>query len=207
MKIRDLQKVDNSFIPVLVKSKNEDGGCGVVYFNPKTIKVVQLLSGDFARQFSGLTSEFLIGFTTGAIVGNARESTPEDQWNSGTIERSPWDKNSLYQGIIRIVEEEGIPVFLPDTRSIGNRSPVFAYLSHGNPIKIDLALEKYNTVQKHIISRILEGKPSPQPAEQPVVSPAAPQNQLIASKCGDGFKSANRLRSIGAKLDALTLSS
>jgi hypothetical protein len=141
-----------------------------------------------------LVSNFHAGFTTGAIVGLARERIPSDAWrHSDTIERSLEDKNSIHQGILRIInEEDGIPVFMNSTQVIGNIAPALAYLHRGTPLEIQQALDRCNFIQKSIVAKILEGKPRP------------PQDVLVnASLVGDGLKSDNRAQSLLRALNAL----
>lgn len=196
IKIRDIVKVDNSFITLLARFKSDLNQYGIVYKHPGDKKPIRLFSPEFAWLYKTLVSDFHVGFTTGAIVGLARERTPADVWRSDTIERNLGDKNSLYRGILRIInEEDGLPVFINSTRTIGNIAPALAYLHRGNPLEIQQALDRYNFIQKSIVAKIQEGKP--QPAD----------NRLItADLIGDGLKSANRANSISRALDALTLS-
>jgi hypothetical protein len=135
--------------------------------------------------------------TTGAIVGLARERTPADFWHSDTLERNLTDKNSLHQGIRRIIEQEdGIPVFINSINIIGNISPALAYCLKGNPTEIQRILNKYHRIQKQIINEITKGRPMP--SERPVVS---------VYSTGEGYKTENRLHALRTRLDSLTTSS
>jgi len=197
IKIADILKIENSFITLLARFKHDLNRYGIVYMHPGDKKPIQLFSPEFALRYKTLVSDFRVGFTTGAIVGLARERTPADIWRSDTIERNLEDKNSLYRGILRIIDEEdGIPVFMNSTRAIGNIAPALAYMHRGNPLEIQRALDRYNFIQKSIVSKIQEGKP-----------PQANDMLITADLVGDGLKSANRANSISRALDALTLSS
>lgn len=194
MKISDIVNIENSFITLLARYKGRADAHLIVYKDPVKNMPIQLFSDEFAYMFKMLVSDFRIGFATGAIVGLARERTPADIWRSDTIERSMQDKNSMYQGILRIVtEEDGIPVFVQATSTVGNIAPALGYLHRGNPLAIHKALERYNLIQKSIVARILEGKPE-----------YVHQDTLIAApSVGDGFKAENRLNSIRKKMDSL----
>jgi len=192
--ISDIQNVGNSYISILARYKKEKSKNLIVYNDPVENKIIQLYDIDFANLYKQLVFNFNIGFTIGAIVGIVRERTPADEWHSDTIERSMYDKNSMHQGILRIInKEDGIPVFIASTQTIGNIAPALAYLQKGNPVEIRKALNKYNLVQKNIMAKILEGKPS--------------QNleKLVATySAGEGFKSESRLSSISRALEKLT---
>lgn len=197
IKIADILKIENSFITLLARFKSDLNKLGIVYLHPGDKKPMQLFSPEFAALYTTLVSDFHVGFTTGAIVGLARESTPADAWKSDTIERNFQDKNSLHQGILRIInEEDGIPVFMHRTCAIGNIAPALGYLFRGNHQEVQKALDRYNCIQKSIVAKILEGKPS------------QPSDLLInASMVGDGLKSDRRASAISKALDSLTLSS
>jgi hypothetical protein len=196
LKIADILKVENSFITLLARHKSDVNKYGIVYRYPGEEKSVQLFSPEFAFLYKRLVSDFQVGFTTGAIVGLARERTPADVWRSDTIERSIKDKNSIYRGILRIIDEEdGIPVFMHSTCTIGNIAPALAYFQRGNPLEIQRALDRYNVIQKSIVAKILAGKPR------------KPKEVLVAADLvGDGLKSDSRARAISRALDALNFS-
>ena len=195
--IADILRIDNSFITLLARFKNDLNKYGIIYMHPGGKKPIQLFNPEFAFLYKNLVSDFQVGFTTGAIVGLARERTPADVWRSDTIERSLQDKNSIYRGILRIIDEEdGIPVFMQSTRAIGNIAPALAYFHRGNPLEIQKVLDQYNVIQKSIVAKIQEGKPR------------QPKDVVIAADLvGDCLKSDNRANSIRRALDALTLSS
>jgi len=199
IKIADILKIDNSFVTLLARFKNEfnNNKYGIVYMHPGDKKPIQLFTPEFAYMYKTLVSNFHVGFTTGAIVGLARERTPADAWRSDTLVRSLRDKNSIYQGILRIInEEDGIPVFMRSTSVVGNIAPALGYLHRGNPLEIQKALDRYNFIQKSIVDKIEEGKPR-----------QTKKDILIgADLVGDGLKSDNRARSISRALDSLTLS-
>lgn len=196
LKISDINKIENSYIAILAKFKNEISKYGIIYNDPVEKKVIQLFNNRFAELYRQLILDFNFGFTIGAIVGLARERTPADKWHSDTLERSIQDKNSLHQGILRIInKEDGIPVFITSIQSVGNIAPALGYLHRGNPVEIRKALNKYNLVQANIIAKILEGKPSND------------SDSLVTSySAGEGYKSANRQNSINRVLENLTLS-
>lgn len=198
IKIPDIIRIENSFTTLLVQAKADPSKYGIVYMYPGGHKFVQLFNSEFAFGYKKLISDFRIGFTTGAIVGLARARTPADAWQSDTIERSLKDKNSIHQGILRIIkEEDGIPVFIKSTSIIGNIAPALGYLNGGNPLEIKQALERYNYIQKSIVSKIEEGKPRQH------------KNVLITAHnaAGDGFKSDSRADAISRALDSMTISS
>ena len=163
----------------------------------QTNKIIKIFNSAFASLYKDITSNFKLGFSIGAIVGLLRERTPEDKWRSDTIERSSYDKNSIYEGILRIInKEDGIPVFINSSQTIGNVAPALAYLhSSRNSVQIHKTLNVYNFVQKNIIEKILKGKPQQD------------DDNIIGSYCaGDGFKSENRKRSISGAMDKINLS-
>nr|WP_321468433.1 hypothetical protein [uncultured Desulfobulbus sp.] len=196
VKINDIVNIYNSYITLLAQLKRDTGNFGIVFHDPQEKRIVQLFDSSFAQVFREIVTDFNVGMTTGSIVGLARERTPADIWFSDTIERTFNDKNSLHQGIRRIVEQEdGIPVFVNSVKVIGNISPALAYALKGNPIEIQQLLQKYNRIQKLILNEIGKGKPL--------------LNQATAIKsysAGEGYKSENRLHTIRSRLDALTLS-
>jgi len=196
VKINDIVNIYNSYITILAKLKNEANGYGIVFHDPIQNKIIQLLDKNFAFLYKQIVSDFALGFATGSIVGLARERTPADQWHSDTIERNVHDKNSLHQGILRIVDkEDGIPVYINSIKIVGNISPALAYSLKGNPTEIQTILNKYKLIQKHIMEKISEGKPE--------VNPEA----LLRTYCaGEGFKSESRLHSINRALSNLTAS-
>ena len=196
LKISDITNIENSYIAILAKFNNDISKYGIIYNDPIEKKRIQLFNSTFAALYKQLIANFHFGFTIGAIVGLARERTPADHWQSDTIERSLHDKNSLHQGILRIItKEDGIPVFINSTRSVGNIAPALAYLQKGNPVEIRKALNKYNLVQANMMAKILEGKPD------------SINGNLIASySAGEGYKSASRHKTISSVLDNLTLS-
>jgi hypothetical protein len=196
IKISDILNIENSLITLLAQSRVDANRYGIVYMHPSDRKPLLLFSHDFAGQYKSLVSDFHIGFTTGAIVGRARERIPSDAWRqSDTIERNLQDKNSIHQGILRIInEEDGIPVFMNSTQAIGNIAPALAYFQRGTPLEIQQVLDRCNDIQKSIVARILAGKPTP-PQEAPVT----------ASLVGDGLKSDNRAQSLQRALNSLTL--
>ena len=194
VKIDDILNIYNSYITLFAQSKKDSGNYGIVFHDPVEKRIVQLFDHQFAILFREIITDFPLGMTTGSIVGLARERTPADQWHSDTLERNQQDKNSLHQGIRRIVEQEdGIPVFVNSIQVIGNIAPALAYCLKGNPTRIQNVLHKYAVIQRHILHEISKGKPQPT------------DNELIRSySAGEGYKSENRLRSIQARLDALT---
>ncbi len=195
IKIDDILNIYNSYITLLAQLKKDSGNFGIVFHDPEKQRIVQLFDSSFTHIFREIVSDFNIGMTTGSIVGLARERTPADIWFSDTIERTFSDKNSLHQGIRRIVEQEdGIPVFVNSVKVIGNISPALAYSLKGNPIEIQQLLQKFNRIQKHIINEISKGKPQ------------LNQAALKSYSAGEGYKSENRLQTIRTRLDALTIS-
>lgn len=197
LKISDLVEINNSLITVLAKYRSDSSRFGIIYRDPESLKLVQLFSNEFALAFKRLVTNFEVGLTTGAIVGMARTRTPADKWLSDTIERSMHDKNSIHQGILRIInQEDGIPVFIQSTSTVGNVSPALAYLHRGNPVEIKKNLDRYKLIQKNILMKILEGKP------------LGPHSRLDAAYCsGEGFKAENRHDVITRRLEGLTLPS
>jgi len=116
LKISDLVEINNSLITILAKYRSDSSKFGIIYRDPESLKLIQLFSNEFALAFKKLVADFEVGLTTGAIVGMARTRTPADKWFSDTIERSMHDKNSIHQGILRIInQEDGIPVFIQST--------------------------------------------------------------------------------------------
>lgn len=200
LKISSISKIENSYITILAKYKNDISKYGIVYTDPVENKLIQLFNDKFAFLYKNLVSDFTLGLTVGAIVGLARERTPADQWYSDTIERSYEDKNSMHQGILRIInKEDGIPVFIKSTQVIGNIAPALAYFFRGNPVEVRQALTRYNLIQKTIMAKILEGKPPIQ------YEPPMNYGRLAASYCpGDGYKATNRQSAISAALNNLT---
>jgi len=196
IKLDDIVNVYNSYITIFVRLKNEANGYGIVFHDPIQNKIIQLLDKNFAFLFRQIVSDFSIGSTTGSIVGLARERTPADQWHSDTIERNAHDKNSLHQGILRIVnQEDGIPVYINSIKIIGNISPALAYSLKGNPTEIQAILNRYSLIQKRIAEKIAAGKPDRSP------------ESLTRSYCaGDGFKSESRLNSLNRALNDLSVS-
>lgn len=194
VKIGDILNVYNSYITLFAQLKKDSGHYGIVFHDPVEKRIVQLFDHQFAALFWEIISDFSVGMTTGSIVGLARERTPADIWHSDTLERNLQDKNSLHQGIRRIVEQEdGIPVFVNSIHIIGNLAPALAYGLKGNATHIQGILQQYAVIQRHILREISKGKPPPV------------YNELIRSySAGEGYKSENRLRSIRARLDALT---
>lgn len=196
LKINDIVNVYNSYITLLAQLKKNSGKYGIVFHDPAEQRIVQLFDSAFAQVFREIITNFSVGMTTGSIVGLARERTPADIWHSDTIERNINDKNSLHQGIRRIVEQEdGIPVYVNSIKIIGNISPALAYSLKGSPTEIQQLLQQYNRIQKHILSEISKDKPQ--------------QQQAIAHKsysAGEGYKSENRLHTIRTRLDAMTIS-
>ena len=193
VKIDDILNIYNSYITLFAQSKKDSGNYGIVFHDPVEKRIVQLFDHQFALLFREIITDFPLGMTTGSIVGLARERTPADHWHSDTLERNQQDKNSLHQGIRRIVEQEdGIPVFVNSIQVIGNIAPALAYCLRGTSIQIQGILHKYSAIQRHILHEISKGKPLP------------PHNELIRSySAGEGYKSENRIRSIQARLDAL----
>ncbi|WP_310599211.1 hypothetical protein [Desulfobulbus sp.] len=190
IRIADILQLDNSFITLFARLGKDLNRYGIVYMHPGDTRAVQLFSSEFAFHYKMLASDFRAGFTAGAIVGLARERTPADKWSSDTLERSMQDKNSIYRGILRIiVEEDGIPVFMNSTSIIGNVAPALAYFHRGNPVKIHQALNRYNNIQKSIVSQISAGKP------------------LAPDLRSESRKTINRVKSINRAFDALRLPS
>lgn len=197
LKISDLVEVDNSLITILAKYRSDSSRFGIIYRDPESLKLIQLFSSEFALAYKRLVANFEAGLATGAIVGMARTRTPADKWFSDTIERSMQDKNSIHQGILRIInQEDGIPVFIQSTSTVGNISPALAYLRRGNPVEIRKNLDRYKLIQKNILLKILEGKPlGPHPA-------------LDATCCAsEGFMAESRNTVISRRLEGLTLPS
>jgi hypothetical protein len=196
VKISDIQKIENSLITLLVQDRKDANKYGIVYINPSDKKPVQLFSSEFASRFKALVTNFHEGFATGAIVGIARERTPADAWHSDTIERSIIDKNSIYRGILRIInEDDGLPVFIKSTSTVGNIMPALEYLHKGNPLEVKKALDHYSFIQKSIVSRITAGKPQ------------IPQESLfIGDQVGDGVKSEMRAKAFNKALESLQYS-
>mgnify|MGYP000872174955 FL=1 len=196
VKINDIVNIYNSYITMFVRLKNEANGYGIVFHDPTQNKIIQLLDKNFAFLFRQIVSDFTIGSTTGSIVGLARERTPADKWHSDTIERSAHDKNSLHQGILRIVDkEDGIPVYINSIKIVGNISPALAYCLRGSSTEIQAILSRYSLIQKHIMEKVSEGKPEINP------------ESLISTYCaGEGFKSESRLSSISRALNDLSVS-
>ncbi len=194
--INDIVNIHNSYTTLFAKLNRNPGNFGIVFHDPAEKRVVQLFDSSFAGIFREVITDFPLGMATGSIVGLARERTPADLWHSDTIERDHNDKNSLHQGIRRIVEQEdGIPVYMNSLRVIGNISPALAYSLKGNPVKIQQLLRKYNRIQKHILHEIGKGKPR--------------HNSTAISRsysAGEGYKAESRLQSIRARLNALSLS-
>jgi|GEM_PF-1637099 len=195
LKISDLVEINNSLITILAKYRSDSSKFGIIYRDPESLKLIQLFSNEFALAFKKLVADFEVGLTTGAIVGMARTRTPADKWFSDTIERSMHDKNSIHQGILRIInQEDGIPVFIQSTSTVGNVSPALAYLYRGNPVEIKKNLDRYKLIQKNILLKILEGKPS------------GPHPSPGATYCaGEGFKAESRYNAISRRLEGLTL--
>ncbi len=126
--ISDIRNIKNSYISILARFKNDISKHVIVYNDHVDEKIIQLFDNDFANLYKQLILDFELGFTIGAIVGIARERTPADKWHSDTIERSMQDKNSMHQGILRIInKEDGIPVYIQSTQTIGNIAPALAY--------------------------------------------------------------------------------
>lgn len=196
IQITDLANLDNSLITILARFKNDPNRFGIFYRDSESTKLIQLLSDEFAQAFKALVSDQGAGRATGAIVGKARARISTDLWNSDTIERSTHDKNSIYRGIVRIIDkEDGIPVFIRSTSTIGNIAPALGYFLKGNPTKIRTHLAKHILVQKNILWKIEEGKPQDR------------LDHLSACYCaGEGFKSDNRLDTIRRRMDKLTYS-
>nr|WP_320012957.1 hypothetical protein [uncultured Desulfobulbus sp.] len=195
VKINDIINVYNSYITLLAQLKKDSGNLAIVFHDPGQKRIVQLLDGHFAQNFREIVSNFSLGMTTGSIVGLARERTPADIWHSDTIERNYADKNSLHQGIRRIVEkEDGIPVFVHSIKIVGNISPALAYTLKGSPIEIRQMLQRYNSIQKQILEQISKGRPE-----------VTGTRQEKSYSAGEGYKSENRLHSIRNRLDALTV--
>jgi len=198
VKINDIFNIYNSYITLLAQLKKDSGNFGIVFHDPVQKRIIQLLDVEFAKNFREIVSDFSLGMTTGSIVGLARERTPADIWHSDTIERNYTDKNSLHQGIRRIVEQEdGIPVFVNSIKVIGNISPALAYSLKGNPTEIQQMLQKYNQVQKHILEQISKGRPD--------LAHSTPPTPTKSYSAGEGYKSENRLHSIRRRIDALTV--
>lgn len=195
IKIRDILTIESSCITLLARFRGDEHRYGIVYMPPGTTKPVQVFPSTFASLFHTLVSDFEIGFTTGAIVGLARERNPADAWRSDTIERSIQDKNSIYRGILRIVnEEDGIPVFMQATKAIGNIAPALAYFHRGNSLEIQQTLDRYNGIQKSIVSKVQERKPR-----------MTGNDTLIGSRLGnDGFKLDNRASAINRALGGVS---
>lgn len=194
IKISDILNIENSYITLLARFRNGVNAYGIVYMPPGSNKPVQLFSSEFAFLYTTLVADFRIGFTTGAIVGLARERTPADLWRSDTLERGVRDQNSIYRGILRIIDEEdGIPVFIPSISIVGNIAPALAYFHRGNPLEIQRTLDRYNSIQKSIVAKIVEGKPRP--------SGDVPRPFDLT---GESLKTINRTKSIARALDALT---
>ncbi|MDD2463781.1 MAG: hypothetical protein PHI97_07255 [Desulfobulbus sp.] len=196
VKINDIINIYNSYITLLAQFKRDSGSYGIVFHDPSKNRIVQLFDSTFAQVFRETITNFPLGMTTGSIVGLARERTPADIWHSDTIERNISDKNSLHQGIRRIVEkEDGIPVYINSIKVIGNISPALAYALKGNPTEIHQLLQKYNQIQRHILKEISKGKPQQHAT-----------TTLKSYSAGEGYKSENRLHTLRARLGALTIS-
>lgn len=196
VKINDILNIHNSYTTLFAQLKQDPGAYGIVYHDPVEKRILQLFDSAFAQVFREIVTDFTVGMTTGSIVGLARERTPADLWHSDTLERSFADKNSLHQGIRRIIEQEdGIPVYVNSIKIIGNISPALAYCLKGNPTEIQRLLQKYHTIQKHIMKEIGKGRPQ-----------HAPATAVKSYSAGEGYKSENRLHTIRARLDALTIS-
>jgi len=196
VKIGDIVNIYNSYITLLAKLDKGSDNFAIVFHDPTQKRIIQLFDSRFSLIFREIVSDFSLGMTTGSIVGLARKRTPEDIWYSDTIERNYSDKNSLHQGIRRIIEkEDGLPVFVNSVKIIGNIAPALSYTLKGTPTEIQQILHKHNRIQKYIINEISKGKPQFNQAER---------NALHS--IGDGYKSDNRLNSIRSRLDALTLS-
>ena len=163
--IADITNIYNSYLPLLVRSKNDINRYAIVYYDHTINKLLQLHDSYFSNLYRQLVLDINVGTTIGAIVGFAKERTPEDKWNSDTIERNIIDKNSIHQGILRIInQEDGIPVFITKARMVGNIAPALAYYLKGNHLDTCNALNKHNFVQKNIVAKILAGKPTPRDA-------------------------------------------
>ena len=185
-----IKNIENSYISILAMHRNDKEKHTIVYWDPVEGKIIKLFDSDFGNLYHELVFNFNIGYTVGAIVGLARDRTPKDEWHSDTIERSYFDKNSIHQGILRIInKEDGIPVFVISTKIVGNIGPALAYYQKGNPVEIRKNLNKYNLVQRSIVAKILEGKP--------------PINKFASYCAGDGYKAANRQHSINMALENL----
>ena len=196
VKINDIVNIYNSYTTLFAQLKKNSRHYGFVFHDPAENRIIQLFDSAFAQSFREIVADFSLGMATGSIVGLARKRTPADLWHSDTIERNHSDKNSLHQGIRRIVEQEdGIPVYLNSIKIFGNISPALAYVLKGNPVEIQQILSKYNRIQKHIIDEIDKGKPR-----------QSSDALLKTYSAGEGYKAENRLNSIRARLDALTLS-
>lgn len=196
VKINDILNIYNSYITLFAQLKKNTENYGFVFHDPAENRIIQLFDSAFAQAFREIVADFTLGMATGSIVGLARKRTPADLWHSDTIERNHSDKNSLHQGIRRIIEQEdGIPVYINSIKIIGNISPALAYAVKGNPREIQELLRQCNRIQKHIIREIDKGKPRQS-------SPAL----LKTYSAGEGYKAENRLNTIRARLDALTLS-
>ena len=196
MKIRDILSIDNSYTTLLGRVRGCKQRYAIVYKPPGEEKLVQLVSSAFAFHFHDLVSNFQIGFATGAIVGLVRERNPADGWQSDTIERGVQDKNSIYRGILRIIDEEdGIPIFMQSTKSIGNIAPALAYLHRGNPLEIQKVLNRFNTIQKSIVAKIQEGKPQQ----------TCNDTQIGFGLVGDCLKADKRARAINRALEKLNI--
>jgi len=162
IKILDISSIDNSYMPFLVRLKSDINRYAIVYHDHTINKLIQLYDSYFSNIYKQLAFDFNAGVTIGAIVGLAKERTPDEKWHSDTIARSDFDKNSIHQGILRIIkQEDGIPVFIAQTKIVGNIAPALAYCLKGNHVDICNALNKHNFVQKNIVAKILEGKPTP----------------------------------------------
>lgn len=193
VKIGDILNIYNSYVTLFAQLKKDSENYSIVFHDPVQKRIIQLFDHQFATLYREIVTDFTLGMTTGSIVGLARERTPADIWQSDTLERNMQDKNSLHQGIRRIVEQEdGIPVFVNSIHIIGNIAPALAYCLRGNSTQIHKILQKYTVIQRQILREISKGKPQPH------------HNELLRSySAGEGYKSENRLRSIQARLDAL----
>jgi hypothetical protein len=79
------------------------------------------------------------------------------------------------------------------TKAIGNIAPALAYFHRGNSLEIQQALDRYNGIQKSIVSKIQEGKQL-----------LTGNDPLIGSRFGkDGFKLDNRASAISRALGGM----
>jgi hypothetical protein len=182
-KFRFFEELVNSkkpVIPVLchVHSRIDntmESELALVYTDRETRKLQRLYGRSFAETLRECIYDVRFGKVAGVLVGMARAKFPNEQWSGHTIQRLDHSTNSIYRGILRIIQEnDGIPVVVAGRDGlVADGIPAIAYLlGRKNPVRIQQEIKRHQKLQKAIEEMLLEGKPGPAAISEEIVSGA-----------------------------------